>query len=148
MSLGSILATAAPIAAGYFTGGVGGPGFFGLSGAAAGIAAGAATGAGIAALSGGDILGSGVMGGLGGYGGAQMATAFNPAVEGLGKSGLTSAEFNAITQDPNVISGAIDSGVSGGVDISSAFPSTAAPGSYNLAGTGSTALSGAGVQLN
>ena len=148
MSLGNILATAAPIAAGYYTGGMSG-GFMGLSeGVASGIAAGALTGAGIAALSGGDVLTSAAMGGLGGYGGAQMASAFNPAVEGLGKSGLTSAEFNAITQDPNVISGAIDSGISGGVDISSAFPSTAAPGSYNLAGTGSSALSGAGVQLN
>jgi hypothetical protein len=86
MSLGSILSVAAPIAAGYF----GGPalaGSFGMSATGGAIAAGALTGAGIAALSGGDILTSGVMGGLGGYGGGELGAAFNPA----GASGIASA---------------------------------------------------------
>ena len=56
MSLGSILSVAAPIAAGYFTGGAGGTSLFGLEATGSAIAAGALTGAGIAALSGGDIL--------------------------------------------------------------------------------------------
>ena len=55
MSLGSILSVAAPIAAGYFTGGTG-TSLFGLEATGSAIAAGALTGAGIAALSGGDIL--------------------------------------------------------------------------------------------
>ena len=48
-------------------------------GIGASIAAGAATGMGIAALTGNDVLMGGVTGGLGGYGGGNMAAAFNPA---------------------------------------------------------------------
>jgi len=87
MSLGSILSVAAPIAAGYFTGGAGGTSLFGLEATGSAIAAGALTGAGIAALSGGDILTSAAMGGLGGYGGGELGAAFNPA----GASGIASA---------------------------------------------------------
>ena len=49
MSLGNVLGAAAPIAAGYFTGGAG----FGIG---ASIGAGAVTGMGIAALNGNDVL--------------------------------------------------------------------------------------------
>ena len=86
MSLGSILATAAPIAVGAM---VPGGGF-------AAIMAGAATGAGIAALSGGDILSGGVMGGIGGYGGAELGAAFNPgASSGIAAAtGTTNAAVN------------------------------------------------------
>jgi hypothetical protein len=86
MSLGSILSVAAPIAAGYFTGGTG-TSLFGLEATGSAIAAGALTGAGIAALSGGDILTSAAMGGLGGYGGGELGAAFNPA----GASGIAAA---------------------------------------------------------
>jgi hypothetical protein len=86
MSLGSILATAAPIAVGAMV-----PG-----GGWAAIMAGAATGAGIAALSGGDILSGGVMGGIGGYGGAELGAAFNPgASSGIAAAtGTTNAAVN------------------------------------------------------
>ena len=101
MSLGNVLATAAPIAAGYF----GGPalaGSFGMSAAGGAIAAGALTGAGIAALSGGDILTSVAMGGLGGYAGGEMFTAFNPAagVDASVKAGTTTAVANEAMLSP------------------------------------------------
>jgi hypothetical protein len=78
MSLGNVLGSIAPIAAGYF----GGPALAAATGwgaTASSIAAGALAGGGIAALSGGDILGGAAMGGLGGYGGGSLASAFNPA---------------------------------------------------------------------
>ena len=94
MSLGNVLATAAPIAAGYFTGGAS----FGAMGVGAGIAAGAATGMGIAALTGGNVLSAGIMGGLGGYGGVGIADAFSPALaQGIaGTTGATTAAANEI----------------------------------------------------
>ena len=99
MSLGSILSTAAPIAAGYFAPGAGT--FLGNATANA-VAAGALTGAGIAALSGGDILTSGVMGGLGGYSGGEMFGAFNPAagVDASVKAGTTTAVANEAMLSP------------------------------------------------
>ncbi len=113
MSLGNVLATAAPIAAGYF----GGPalaGSFGMSAAGGAIAAGALTGAGIAALSGGDVLTSGVMGGLGGYAGGEMfgaATAAKEAAQGT----LTDAAFNKVAQDQVMqqAGAGINSGITG-----------------------------------
>ena len=86
MSLGNVLGAAAPIAAGYFTGGTS----LGIGGA---IAAGAATGMGIAALNGNDVLMGGVTGGLGGYGGANMAAASTAAKEAA-QGTLTDAAFN------------------------------------------------------
>ena len=87
MSLGNVLGAAAPIAAGYFTGGTG----------FAPILAGAATGMGIAALSGNDVLMGGVTGGLGGYGGANMAAASTAAKEAA-QGTLTDAAFNKAAQ--------------------------------------------------
>ena len=99
MSLGNVLATAAPIAAGYFAPGAGA--FLGSATANA-VAMGALTGAGIAALSGGDILSSGVMGGLGGYAGGEMFGAFNPAagVDASVKAGTTTAVANEAMLSP------------------------------------------------
>lgn len=88
MGIGRILGAAAPIAAGYFTGGAG-LGF----GTGAQIAAGAATGAGIAALSGQDALTGAFTGGLGGMSGGSLAKAFNPATSGI-QSGLTTGQAN------------------------------------------------------
>jgi len=90
MSLGNVIGAAAPIAAGYFTGGTS----LGIGGA---IAAGAATGMGIAALQGNDVLMGGVMGGLGGYGGANMAAASTAAKEAA-QGTLTDAAFNEAAQ--------------------------------------------------
>jgi hypothetical protein len=113
MSLGSVLSTAAPIAAGYF----GGPalaGSFGMSAAGGAIAAGALTGAGIAALSGRDVLTSAAMGGLGGYAGGEMfsaATAAKEAAQGT----LTDAAFNKVAQDQVMqqAGAGINSGITG-----------------------------------
>ena len=90
MSLGNVLGAAAPIAAGYFTGGAG----FGIG---ASIGAGAVTGMGIAALSGNDVLMGGVTGGLGGYGGGNLYGAFNPAgaVDIANTTGTSTATANA-----------------------------------------------------
>ena len=86
---GNVLGAAAPIAAGYFTGGAG----FGMGSS---IAAGAATGMGIAALNGNDLLMGGVTGGLGGYGGGNLYGAFNPtaAVDMANSAGTTTAVAN------------------------------------------------------
>ena len=85
----NVLGAAAPIAAGYFTGGAG----FGIGSS---IAAGAATGMGIAALNGNDLLMGGVTGGLGGYGGGNLYGAFNPAgaVAESTAAGTTTAAAN------------------------------------------------------
>ena len=72
--IGRVLGAAAPIAAGYFTGGAG-TSLFGLGATGSAIAAGALTGAGIAALSGGNVLEGGFTGGLGGMSGGAMGTA-------------------------------------------------------------------------
>jgi hypothetical protein len=75
MGIGRVLGAVAPIAAGYFL-----PGSATLFGSQLGaqIAAGAATGAGIAALSGEDVLGGAVTGGLGGLSGGSLKSAFGP----------------------------------------------------------------------
>ena len=111
MSLGNVLATAAPIAAGYFAPGAGA--FLGNATANA-VAMGALTGAGIAALSGGDILSSGVMGGLGGYGGGEMFNAVTAAKEAA-QGTLTDAAFNKVAQDQAMqqAGAGINSGITG-----------------------------------
>jgi hypothetical protein len=92
---GDVLKTAAPIAAGYFTGGAATP-FLGMTGATAGMAAGALTGAGIAALSGDDVLMGGVSGGLGGYSGGGLGSAANAAgSQAAIKAGTSNATMNA-----------------------------------------------------
>jgi hypothetical protein len=94
MSLGNVLGAAAPIAAGYFTGGLS-SGFAGLSaGTMSGIAGGALAGAGIAALSGDDVLMGAASGGLGGYGGAGMAGA-NTAAKAAAQQTLGAGTLNA-----------------------------------------------------
>ena len=107
---GDVLKTAAPIAAGYFTGGAATP-FLGMTGATAGMAAGALTGAGIAALSGDDILMGGVSGGLGGYGGGGLGAA-NAKVAGQAlANNTTNAVLNKelispfTTQSTNIAGG-------------------------------------------
>ncbi len=95
MGIGRILGAAAPIAAGYFTGGAG----FGLG---AQIAAGAATGAGIAALSGENALTGAVTGGLGGMsggalGGAKSAADAAKLASVPGGAGTTGAANKIVT---------------------------------------------------
>jgi hypothetical protein len=96
MGIGRVLGAAAPIAAGYFTGGAG----FGLG---AQIAAGAATGAGIAALSGQDMLGGAFTGGLGGMGGGSLAGAAGKTAAGAGAT--TTAEANKLAMSGGLGSG-------------------------------------------
>jgi hypothetical protein len=133
MGIGRVLGAAAPIAAGYF----GGPAMAGLTGGATSgaIAAGALTGAGIAALSGQDMLGGAVTGGLGGMGGGAMrgaADATKLAASGVG--GGTTAGVNAVTQgSQQFISPFTTSGVPG--------IQTASPG---LAGGAGSTLGQAG----
>ena len=93
MSLGNVLGSIAPIAAGYF----GGPALAGATGwgaTASSIAAGALAGGGIAALSGGDILGGAAMGGLGGYGGGSLAAA-NSAAKLAAQQAIGTGAFNS-----------------------------------------------------
>jgi hypothetical protein len=93
MSLGNVLGSIAPIAAGYF----GGPALAGATGwgaTASSIAAGALAGGGIAALSGGDILGGAAMGGLGGYGGGSLAAA-NSAAKLAAQQAVGTGAFNS-----------------------------------------------------
>jgi len=97
MSLGNVLGAAAPIAAGYFSGGASGA-LGGTFGSYAPIAAGALTGAGIAALSGDDPLMGAVSGGLGGYGGGSMATAAQSA-KAAAQGAMTDAAANKLVQD-------------------------------------------------
>jgi hypothetical protein len=73
-SLGGVLKAAAPIAAGYFTGGA--ATFAGLGAGSGAIAAGAATGAGVAAATGDDPIMGAVSGGLGGMSGGGLEGAF------------------------------------------------------------------------
>jgi hypothetical protein len=96
MSLGNVLGAAAPIAAGYFAPGAGA--FLGNATANA-VAAGALTGAGIAALQGDDVLMGAASGGLGGYGGGNLATAFNPATAAV-PQGSTTAVMNKELMSP------------------------------------------------
>ena len=78
MGIGRVLGAIAPIAAGYFAPASMFGGALGATGSA--IATGAATGAGIAALSGQDVLGGAVTGGLGGLSGGSLKSAFAPGV--------------------------------------------------------------------
>tara|TARA_R110002020_G_scaffold161828_4_gene347163 strand:- start:1896 stop:2903 length:1008 start_codon:yes stop_codon:yes gene_type:complete len=93
MSLGNVLGAAAPIAAGFAFPGVGTS-----MGLGAGIGAGALAGAGIAALTGDDILMGTAMGGLGGYGGGNMATAAQSA-KAAAQGTMTDAAANKLVQD-------------------------------------------------
>lgn len=105
--IGNILGAAAPIAAGYFTGGAG----FGLG---AQIAAGALTGAGIAALSGQDVLAGGFTGGLGGLGGGSMANAAQ-AAKATAQGSLTDAAANELVTKQAIQQGgtSVGSGITG-----------------------------------
>ena len=93
MSLGNVLGAAAPIAAGYFSGGASGA-LGGTFGSYAPIAAGALTGAGIAALTGDDVLMGAASGGLGGYGGGNLATA-SQAAKTAAEQSLGTGTLNA-----------------------------------------------------
>lgn len=98
MGIGRVLGAAAPIAAGYF----GGPAMAGFTGGATSgaIAAGALTGAGIAALSGQDMLGGAVTGGLSGMGGGSLRGATDAAkLTASGVGGGTTAGVNAGLQN-------------------------------------------------
>lgn len=136
MSLGNILATAAPIAAGYFTGGTG-TSLFGLGATGSAIAAGALTGAGIAALSGGDLLTSAAMGGLGGYGGGELGAAFNPAgASGIASTtGTTNAAVNQAAMS-NMTGSALGQG---------GFNTAAGRGLMGVASPGMAGAAGAGA---
>tara|TARA_R100001463_G_C3498268_1_gene218762 strand:+ start:42 stop:1019 length:978 start_codon:yes stop_codon:yes gene_type:complete len=101
MSLGNLLSSLAPVAAGFMTGG--------SSFAFAPLLAGAATGAGIAALRDEDPLMGAVTGGIGGYGGGQLGTAAqNVTKAGLGSysagpvQGMGSSLAQNVSQVPNV----------------------------------------------
>ena len=149
MSLGSILSTAAPIAAGYFTGGTG-TSLFGLGATGSAITAGALTGAGIAALSGGDILTSGVMGGLGGYGGGQMGVAFNPAagVDASVKAGTTTAVTNEAMLSPYTNAASSQAAGTAGSNMGMFANPSAVSGGTSYAGlTGSTGELGANMNF-
>jgi hypothetical protein len=94
MSLGNVLGAVAPIAAGYFTGGLS-SGIMGLSaGAMSGMAGGALAGMGLAALSGDDLLMGGLSGGLGGYGGGGLAAA-NAAAKLTAQQAMGTGAFNS-----------------------------------------------------
>jgi hypothetical protein len=116
MGIGRILKTAAPIAAGYFL-----PGSATLFGSQLGaqIAAGAATGAGIAALSGEDVLGGAVTGGLGGMSGGSLQSAFGPGAVAQAPTVPTSQlNANALkaatdTTGKNLLQGAQNVGIPG-----------------------------------
>lgn len=134
MSLGNVLATAAPIAAGYFAPGAGA--FLGNATANA-VAMGALTGAGIAALSGRDLLTSAAMGGLGGYGGGEMFGAFNPA----GASGIASA-----TGTTNAaVNQAAMSNMTGSALGQGGFNTAAGRGLMGVASPGMAGAAGAGA---
>ena len=126
MSLGNVLGTIAPIAAGYFA-----PGFGASLGLGAGIGAGALAGAGIAALTGEDPLMGAVGGGLGGYGGGGMRGA---------------ADATKLAQAGNVSNATVNQGITQGINQgSSQFISP-----YTKAGTfgtqtASSALGNAGL---
>ena len=131
MGIGRVLGAAAPIAAGYFTGGAG----FGLG---AQIAAGAATGAGIAALSGDDVLGGAFTGGLGGMSGGSFAGATQGA-KAAAQGQLTDAAANqlvtkqAIQQAGQVVPSGI-TGTTGQLGANLGQVNTAAGTTYTAGG--------------
>jgi putative chitinase len=108
-NLGGFLGAVAPIAAGAMF-----PGFGASLGLGSGIAAGALAGAGIAALSGGDILSGGLMGGLGGYGGGGLSGAASAAKQSA-QGALTDAAANQAIQQQAIqqTGGQIASGLTG-----------------------------------
>ncbi len=114
MSLGNVLGSIAPIAAGYFTGGAaGGAGLWSsLGSTGSAMLGGALAGGGIAALSGGDILGGAAMGGLSGMGGGAMQSAFNPA-NAVAIPGATTPVMNSNLLSPytNMAPGAMGGNV-------------------------------------
>jgi hypothetical protein len=138
MGIGRVLGAAAPIAAGYFTGGSGAS-LFGLGATGSAVAAGALTGAGIAALSGDDILGGAFTGGLGGMSGGAMGTAAQAtkAAEAakLAQAGApTSAVNSAMYGSSANISPFTPSGVAGSQTASSALGGAGLPAMQQGAG--------------
>ena len=124
MSLGNVLGTVAPIAAGYF----GGPAMAGMMGGqtAGAIAAGALAGGGIAALSGDDILMGAASGGLGGYSGGGLRGA---------------ADATKLAQASNVSNATVNQAVNQGINQgSSQFISP-----YTKAGTFGTQTASSGL---
>jgi len=101
MSLGNILSSLAPVAAGFAF-----PGYA--------LAAGAATGAGIAALRDEDPLMGAVTGGLGGYGGGGIREAANTTAMGLtGTQATTGEAAKAAFSDPKAFLGNLGDGSMG-----------------------------------
>jgi len=140
---GNVLGAAAPIAAGYFTGGAG----FGMGSS---IAAGAATGAGIAALNGNDILTGGLSGGLGGYGGGNLYGAFNPttAIDAANTAGTTTATANEQMLSPYTNATASQAAGTAGPNMGMFSNPTAVSGGSSYAGlTGSTGELGANMNF-
>ena len=121
MSLGNILSSLAPVAAGFLAG----PG-------ATALLAGAATGAGIAALRNEDPLMGAVTGGLGGYGGGQFGGAAMGPGAGAGAGGATSTTAGVSGLAPTkatIMGGATPSatvGPLGGAATSTATPTYSA----------------------
>ena len=101
MSLGNLLSSLAPVAAGFMTGG--------SSLAFAPLLAGAATGAGIAALRDEDPLMGAVTGGLGGYGGGELGK----AAAGVGAGAGAGAGSAIPARTTTLPSGMVDQGLGG-----------------------------------
>ena len=130
MSLGNVLGTVAPIAAGYF----GGPAMAGMMGGqtAGAIAAGALAGGGIAALSGDDILMGAASGGLGGYSGGGLRGA---------------ADATKLAQASNVSNATVNQAVNQGINQGSSqfiSPYTGTAGTFGTQ-TASSGLGNAGL---
>tara|TARA_R110000868_G_scaffold96981_1_gene266838 strand:+ start:58 stop:1104 length:1047 start_codon:yes stop_codon:yes gene_type:complete len=135
--IGNVLGAVAPIAAGYYTGGLG-SGFMGFgAGTASAIAGGALAGAGIAGLSGQDMLSGAVMGGLGGYGGGNLATAAEQAAA-TAASGMTTAATNQAVMGQQLTNQAAYAGAGGSMGGMAAQPAAlqGAGGSYFSQGAG------------
>jgi len=127
MSLGNLLSSLAPVAAGFMTGG--------SSLAFAPLLAGAATGAGIAALRDEDPLMGAITGGIGGYGGGGLRTAAGNVASAsgagpvnLGNASVGEAAKTLVTNPSSVISDL------GGGDISKGALKAGAVGLPAVAG--------------
>jgi len=101
MSLGNLLSSLAPVAAGFMTGG--------SSLAFAPLLSGAATGAGIAALRDEDPLMGAITGGLGGYGGGELGK----AAAGVGAGAGAGAGSAIPARTTTLPSGMVDQGLGG-----------------------------------
>ena len=114
-SLGGVLKAAAPIAAGYFTGGA--ATFAGLGAGSGAIAAGAATGAGLAAATGDDVIMGGITGGMGGMsgGGLEGAVANMPGATVSQAVPQTATSQVGMFSDPAGVSQAITPGTMAGI---------------------------------